>query len=90
MDINLSSQKIEFRFQDQNKSNRQCIFINNTKLVMELMVFLMIFPIGGSTRISTRLMTRAGRPARRVAGPGRVAKNFAMQFPTLNCPPKQC
>ena len=50
---------------------------------MELMVFLMIFPIGGSTRISTRLMTRAGRPARRVAGPGRVAKNFAMQFPTI-------
>ena len=46
------------------------------------MEFVMIFPIGGSTRISTRLMTRAGRPARRVAGPGRVAKNFAMQFPT--------
>ena len=46
------------------------------------MAYLMIFPIGGSTRISTRLMTRAGRPARRVAGPGRVAKNFAMQFPT--------
>ena len=79
MDSNLSSEKIEFRFQYENKSNRQCIFIN-TKQVIELMVFLMIFPIGGSTRISTRLMTRAGRPAMRVAGPGRVAKNFAMQF----------